>query len=144
MRIAMAIRRKGSALQAEDRRMAMGETWPRPHPARSPWLARAALSCVALAMFCGPAWAFRPFQGSDAAVADFGELEVELQPAGVLKQGAAKTLVAPDWVVSLGFAQGWEVSAQGQGRFPLGQSDDRASFAGDAVFLKHMLREGSL
>ncbi len=97
-----------------------------------------------LAMICRPAWAFRPFEGTDAAVADLGELEVELQPAGALKQGPAKTLVAPDWVVNLGFAEGWEAVAQGQGHFPLGQSDDRASFAGTGVFLKHVLREGSL
>ena len=95
-------------------------------------------------MICRPAWAFRPFDGTDAAVADLGELEVELQPAGVRRQGAAKTLVAPDWVINLGFAEGWEAVAQGQGRFPLGQSDDRASFSGTGFFLKHVLREGSL
>ena len=40
---------------------------------RAPWRPLAALLCVALAMICRPAWAFRPFEGTDAAVADFGE-----------------------------------------------------------------------
>ena len=30
-----------------------------------------------------PAPAYRPFDGTDAAVADVGEVEIELQPAGV-------------------------------------------------------------
>jgi len=109
-----------------------------PTPARTP------LALLVLVCLVQPAWAYRPFEGTDAAVADLGELEVELQPAGAMKQGAAKTFVAPDWVVNLGFAEGWEAVVQGQGRFPLGQSDERASFAGAGVFLKHVLREGSL
>jgi hypothetical protein len=102
------------------------------------------LACLALAIGCRPALAFRPFEGTDAAVADYGELEVELQPAGAEKQGAQKTLVAPDWVVNLGIAEGWEAVVQGQGRFPLGSSDERASLAGAGAFLKHVLREGVL
>ena len=102
------------------------------------------LSCLVLAIGCGPASAYRPFEGTDAAVADYGELEVELQPAGVEKQGTQKTLVAPDWVVNLGIAEGWEAVVQGQGRFPLGASDERASFTGAGAFLKHVLREGVL
>lgn len=104
----------------------------------------APLTCVALAIYCQPASAYRPFEGTDAAVADYGEVEVELQPAGVEKQGGQKTLVAPDWVVNLGIAEGWEAVFQGQGRFPTGPSDERASFAGAGAFLKHVLREGAL
>jgi len=110
----------------------------------SPWWARAALLFFALTTICGPAWAFRPFQGTDAAVTDLGELQVELQPAGVLKQGPAKSLVAPDWVLNLGFAEGWEADVQGHGQFPLGQFDERASLSGLGFTLKHVLREGSL
>jgi hypothetical protein len=107
-------------------------------------LACMALACLALAVFCRPAAAYRPFEGTDAAVADYGEVEVELQPAGVEKQGGQTTLVGPDWVVNLGIAEGWEAVFQGQGRFPLGSSDERPSLAGAGVFLKHVLREGVL
>ncbi len=53
--------------------------------------------CGLLLAFAGPpdAFAYRPFEGTDAAVADKGELEVELQPAGAQWQGSQKILVAP-------------------------------------------------
>jgi len=108
------------------------------------WLFAAAVSCAVLIACCSPASAYRPFEGTDAAVADKGELEVELQPAGFLKQGADKTLIAPAWVVNIGIATGWEAVFQGQGQIPLGSSDERASFAGAGAFLKGVLREGSL
>ena len=34
-----------------------------------------------------PAAAYRPFDGTDAAVADVGEVEVELQPLGAARAG---------------------------------------------------------
>jgi hypothetical protein len=108
------------------------------------WLFGAAVSCAVLMAWCSPASAYRPFEGTDAAVADTGELEVELQPAGFLKQGADKTLIAPAWVVNIGITTGWEAVFQGQSQFPLGSSDERASFAGAGAFLKGVLREGSL
>jgi hypothetical protein len=122
----------------------MRKGYSRRSPVDSRGWVRTALLGVALTAICRPAWAFRPFQGTDAAVTDLGELQVELQPAGVLKQGPSKTLVAPDWVLNLGFAEGWEADLQGQGRFPLGSSDERASLAGLGFTLKHVLREGSL
>lgn len=39
------------------------------------WLPLIALACVA-----APAWAYRPFDGTDAAVADINELEIEFSP----------------------------------------------------------------
>jgi len=36
--------------------------------------------------------AYRPFEGTDAAVTDPGELEIELQPAGMLRQGSQTIL----------------------------------------------------
>jgi len=39
-----------------------------------------------------------PFDGTDAAVAAPGELEVELQPTGLRHEGGTQTLVAP-WTV---------------------------------------------
>jgi hypothetical protein len=32
-----------------------------------------------------PAFAYRPFDGTDAAVADLGEVEIEFQPAGAFR-----------------------------------------------------------
>jgi hypothetical protein len=48
------------------------------------------------------AWAYRPFDGTDAAVADPGEVEVELQPAGTLWVNSEPNLVAPALVYNYG------------------------------------------
>jgi len=108
------------------------------------WAEPALLACVLLALACRPASAYRPFEGTDAAVADYREVEVELQPAGVIKQGAQKTVTAPEWVVNLGFAPNWEAVFQALGRFPFGQPDQSFSVGDAGVSLKHVLREGSL
>jgi hypothetical protein len=108
------------------------------------WAAPTLVASIALALACQPAAALRPFEGTDAAVADYREVEVELQPAGVLTQGARKTVTAPEWVVNLGFAPDWEAVFQAQGRIPFGQPDQSFSVGGAGMMLKHVLREGSL
>ncbi len=45
-------------------------------------------------------FAYRPFDGTDAAVADLKEVEIELQPAGVLRQSTQTSLIAP-FMISL-------------------------------------------
>ena len=104
----------------------------------------ALVACVAMTQACMPAWAYRPFDGTDAAVAAPGELEIEFQPAGSLRQGSDKTLIAPATVVNIGLPDGWEAVFQGQGQFPLPGSDQPAAFTGAGAFLKHVLRPGSL
>jgi hypothetical protein len=92
---------------------------------------------------CAPALAYRPFDGTDAAVADKGELEVELQPAGALRENSQTNLVAPAAVLNFGFSKGWEAVLQGQVETPLSSSEP-PSLTTTEVFLKHVLREGSL
>jgi hypothetical protein len=104
----------------------------------------ALLVCVAMITLCAPALAFRPFDGTDAAVAELGELEIELQPAGIMRQGSDTTLIAPATVVNVGLPDRWEAVFQGQGQFPLSGSDQPAALTGAGAFLKHILRLGSL
>jgi hypothetical protein len=104
----------------------------------------ALVACVAMMQACMPAWAYRPFDGTDAAVAAPGELEIEFQPAGILQQGSDKTLIAPATVVNIGLPDRWEAVFQGQGQFPLSTSDQPAALTGAGAFLKHVLRSGSL
>src|SRR6516164_4622692 len=89
------------------------------------------------------AFAYRPFDGTDAAVADVHEVEIELQPAGTLRQDSQTTLIAPHVVYNYGFEKNWELVVEGLGQFPLTNSDDNPSLADVGVFLKHVLREGS-
>src|ERR1700730_9812827 len=107
-------------------------------------LAVALLTCFAVTQLSAPAWAYRPFDGTDAAVAEPGEVEIELQPAGLLQQGSDKTLVAPATVFNFGFADRWEAEFEGQGQLPISLSDQSAALTDAGVFLKHVLRSGSL
>jgi len=48
----------------------------------SKWPVSGSVIALCLGASFGPASAYRPFDGTDAAVAAPGELEIELQPAG--------------------------------------------------------------
>ncbi len=104
----------------------------------------AALAGAATAAGSTAALAYRPFVGTDAAVADVNEVEIELQPAGTLRQDSQTSLIAPDVVYNYGFAKNWEIVFEGVGQFPLGNSEDHPSLAGVGAFLKYVAREGSL
>src|ERR1700688_414360 len=64
---------------------------------------------VAICLFAFPAAAYRPFDGTDAAVADLNQVEIELQPAGGRQEGPQSTLVAPEFVFNYEFADRWEI-----------------------------------
>jgi hypothetical protein len=103
----------------------------------------AGFSCGALVAFSAPALAFRPFDGTDAEVAELNHFDIELQPFGALQEGPDKKLVAPETVINYGFTKDWEAVLQGQLEsriFPLGQE----SLTDAGFFLKHIFREGSL
>ncbi|MGE5162713.1 MAG: hypothetical protein ACM3IH_01660 [Sphingobacteriales bacterium] len=95
------------------------------------------------AIFPDLAFAYRPFDGTDAAVADVGEMEVELQPAGAKSSAGQKTLIAPATVINYGFAKDWEVVFEGRAETPLPASGPTA-FTDGGAFLKHVLRPGVL
>src|SRR5882757_2160222 len=90
-----------------------------------------------------PALAYRPFDGTDAAVAAPGEVEIELQPAGRLRDQGTTALVAPATVFNFGLSEGWEAVFEGQGQTPLSPQGPTSLTAAGA-FLKHVLQPGSL
>ena len=102
-------------------------------------------SAIALgvAAWSAPASAYRPFDGTDAAVAAPGELEIELQPAGRLREQGTTTLVAPAAVFNYGLSEGWEAVLEGRGETPLSPQGPTSLTAAGA-FLKHVLQPGSL
>ncbi|MDB5603224.1 MAG: hypothetical protein JWP25_124 [Bradyrhizobium sp.] len=102
-------------------------------------------SCIVsgLAAWSAPALAYRPFDGTDAAVAAPGELEIELQPAGRLRDSTGTALIAPATVFNYGLSEGWEAVLEGQGETPLSPSGPTSLTAAGA-FLKHVLQPGSL
>ena len=106
-------------------------------------LVSASIIALNVAVWAGPALAYRPFDGTDAAVAAPGEVEIELQPAGRLRDNAGSTLVAPATVFNYGLREGWEAVLEGHGQTPLSPSGPTSLTAAGA-FLKHVLQPGSL
>jgi hypothetical protein len=91
----------------------------------------------------GAAFAYRPFDGTDAAVAAPGELEVELQPAGIQQEQGTHTLIAPWTVLNIGLSEVWEAVFEGRGETPLSPSGPTELIDGGA-FLKHVVVPGIL
>ena len=91
-----------------------------------------------------PAEAYRPFDGTDAAVADAGQLEIELGPAEYRREGAERSLFAPDPRLNYGFAPGWEAVLEGMTAHNLKGGVGGTSLIDNGAFLKGVLREGVL
>ncbi len=106
-------------------------------------LASGSVIALGLMSWSTSAFAYRPFDGTDAAVAAPGEVEIELQPAGRLREQGATTLIAPATVFNYGLSEGWEAVFEGQGQTPLAPSGP-ASLTSAGAFLKHVLQPGSL
>lgn len=87
---------------------------------------------------------YRPFEGTDAAVADFGELETEFGPAEPMRAGSQRLLTSAETVFNLGIAEGWEAVLQGQAVTPLSSGPMQASLIGNEFSLKNILRAGVL
>jgi hypothetical protein len=110
---------------------------------RSRTLACIALACTGWLVTAAPAWAYRPFDGTDAAVAEEGKLEIELQPAGSLHDDSGTRLLAPVTRFNYGLTEGWEAVLEGQVEHPLAPSGP-SSLTAAGAFLKTVLRPGSL
>jgi hypothetical protein len=106
------------------------------------YLARAALLPLFVVSAC--ALAYRPFDGTDADVAELKEIEIEFGPVQYLREGTDRTLVSPAAVFNMGIAEGWEAVLQAERDRPLGDDAPPASIGGAGAFLKTVLREGSL
>jgi hypothetical protein len=106
-------------------------------------LVSAIVVVVCLTVVSDPAWAYRPFDGTDAAVAAPGEVEIELQPAGRLRDESGTSLIAPATVFNYGFSEGWEAVLEGLGQTRLSPSGPSGLTAAGA-FLKYVVQPGSL
>jgi len=105
----------------------------------------AALAAAALVTYwCDEAGAYRPFDGTDAAVAETGEIEIELGPVEYLRAAAERTLLAPDLRINYGFTQGWEAALEGKLAHGLTAGAPGTSLLESQALLKGVLREGSL
>ena len=81
------------------------------------WTKRTALVLIPISLtgWSGISFAYRPFDATDAAVADVGQLEVELGPVGFRRSDVERTVVAPAYVLNFGFVKNWELVLEGRG-----------------------------
>jgi len=96
------------------------------------------------ALWAADALAYRPFDGTDAAVAEPGQVEIELGPAQYQQVGPDRTLFAPDAVFNYGLAERWELVLQGALARNLQPDATGVALLGNGLFLKGLLRRGSL
>lgn len=90
--------------------------------------------------------AYRPFDSTDADIADRGEVEIELGPVGYSNEDGTEFLVAPDAVANVGVLPRLELVLEGKGLVPLdSDAPDRRYRIVDTAFLaKGLVRRGSL
>jgi hypothetical protein len=105
------------------------------------------LTVAAVLVAAAPAFAYRPFDGTDAAVAERGQLEVELGPVQPLREGSDTFLIVPAVVANFGFAEGFEVVLEGRHHVLLGAPSanvPRTRLADTALSVKTVVRRGEL
>jgi hypothetical protein len=88
--------------------------------------------------------AYRPFDGTDAAVVEPDNVEIELGPTEYVRQGDERRLIAPNVRLNYGVAKGWEAVLEGQTTHGLSAAAHRAGQVETGFFLKGVLREGIL
>jgi hypothetical protein len=101
------------------------------------------LCTVAIITWSQPASAYRPFDSTDPAVADPGELEIEFSPVSFRHDDGGDTWIAPQLKINYGIAPNWELVIEGQGEHPKFEGLPSV-MVDNAVFLKHVVREGTL
>jgi hypothetical protein len=109
------------------------------------WCVTAVLCCL-LCVWGRPAYAYRPFNSTDAAVAARGEMEVECGPFGYVVGADGHFLVLPSAILNFGIADGWELIIEGR-HFLLVQpvrEGRRSTLRDTALSVKGLLRPGSL
>jgi len=102
------------------------------------------LAALVFAVVASTAEAYRPFDGTDAAVADQGQIEVELGLPEYLREPAARALIAPSLRLNYGFAPGWEAVVEGDIAHGLAGGIGGSRLIGTGAFLKTVLRDGTL
>lgn len=119
--------------------------------AHGPLTRRAALvAAFVVGMVCArprDAWAYRPFDGTDADIAEHGEFELELGPSHYYREAARNYLIAPSTVLNLGIVPRGELVVDFQDYVALDALPPgvaRVHTTDTDVLFKYILREGTL
>ncbi len=106
----------------------------------------ALLLAAGAALVSRQAAAYRPFDGTDADVAELGEFELELGPTHWYNQAGQNYAIAPATVLNFGIFENTELVIDFEDFVALGPLDGRAAVAlrNTDVLVKHIFREGIL
>jgi hypothetical protein len=101
---------------------------------------------VATAAFAAPASAYRPFDGTDADVANRGEFELEMGPSDFYRISRRNYLIVPSTVLNLGVLPETELVVDIHNFIALNPEPDapRDRLLDTDVLLKHVFRKGVL
>jgi hypothetical protein len=101
---------------------------------------------VLIVLSARPAYAYRPFNSTDAAVAERGDVEIECGPVGWAVEADERFLVIPSIILNLGVAEGWEIVVEGRNFFLVrpDRMERRNTVRDTALSLKGIVRSGSL
>jgi hypothetical protein len=100
---------------------------------------------VAIIVAC-PVHAYRPFDGTDADVAQTGEVELELGPVEYLHANSDHILILPALIANYGFISGFEFVAEGRQAIQVDSAANgpRSQRIDAALSIKEILRNGCL
>jgi len=110
--------------------------------------ARAAITSLGVAtlLWASRAAAYRPFDGTDADVAELGSFELEMGPVQWYDRAGENYVIAPTTVLNLGILEDTELVVDFQDFVALGALNGRPRFAllDTDVLVKHVFRDGTL
>ena len=95
-----------------------------------------ALALLAL-LYAATAFAYRPFDGTDADVAKAGELEIELGPLQWVRQDGKRFLQAPAVVANFGLSREHELVIEGRHEIALDREpgEPRSALVDNGAFI---------
>src|ERR1700682_2741396 len=104
------------------------------------------LLCILACVLAHPAYAYRPFNSTDAAVAKGGEMELECGPLGYVVDAGGRFLVVPSAILNFGLTDEWELVIEGRNFLlvPPVSAGRRDTLRETALSLKGVLRQGTL
>ncbi len=104
-----------------------------------------ALATLLLVLTPAHAFAYRPFDQTDAAVAAPREFELELGPFALIHGSTTGTALAPGFVFNYGIINRLELVLEDHNRFPVGSSSGSGpSESEPSALVKGILREGAM
>jgi hypothetical protein len=102
---------------------------------------RALVVAVALLCAAAPARAYRPFVSTDADVAAYHTLEIEMGIFGVERIDGVNSYISPQTVLNFGFLPRYELVAETDAQ---ARGSSHEQLVDDSVSVKHVWREGEL